>query len=73
MRKSLRTWIVLVLLAIPFISKGQAIEMANTLRSEGKIYVVVGVIAIIFVGLVFYLISMDRRVTKMESRDFGKK
>lgn len=73
MRKSLRTWIVLVLLAIPFISKGQAVEMANTLRSEGKIYVVVGVIAIIFLGIVFYLITMDRRILKMESEDFRKK
>jgi CcmD family protein len=36
------------------------------MRSNGKIYVVVGVIAIIFVGLVVYLFTIDRRLSKLE-------
>jgi len=43
--------------------------MAETMRSNGKIYVVVGVIAIIFVGIVVYLISIDRRLTKIEKEE----
>jgi CcmD family protein len=47
----------------------QDVEMADMLHENGKIYVVVGVIAIIFVGLVVYLVSIDRRLTKMEKEE----
>ncbi|MEM8582784.1 MAG: CcmD family protein [Bacteroidota bacterium] len=39
------------------------------MRSLGKIYVVVGVIVIIFLGLVFYLWRLDRRLTKLEDQN----
>ncbi len=42
------------------------IEMADKMRSEGKIYVVVLVVVILFVGLLFYMIRTDRKVTKLE-------
>lgn len=38
------------------------------LRSIGKIYVVVLVIAVIFIGLVFFLISLDKRLTNLENQ-----
>ena len=44
------------------------VEMADTFRNEGKIYVVIAVIAVIFIGLVVYLISIDRKVSKMEKK-----
>lgn len=43
-----------------------AVEMATGLRSSGKIYVVVLVIVLLFVGLAVYLISIDRKVRKLE-------
>ncbi|GAB5558219.1 MAG: hypothetical protein SchgKO_24320 [Schleiferiaceae bacterium] len=42
------------------------VEMADTFRSEGKIYVVVAVALIIFLGMVVYLVSIDRKVKKLE-------
>ena len=45
---------------------GQSTEMADSLRSSGKIYVVVLTIAIIFVGLAIYLFTIDRRLKKIE-------
>lgn len=39
---------------------------SDFMRSIGKIYVVVGVIVAIFIGLVFFMISLDRRLTKLE-------
>lgn len=42
------------------------VEMADTLRSNGKIYVVVTVLCIIFVGIVAYLIHLDRKIGKLE-------
>ena len=42
------------------------VEMADTMRSSGKIYVVITTIAIIFVGLAIYLFTIDRRLRKLE-------
>jgi K+-transporting ATPase A subunit len=44
----------------------QDVEMADTMRTEGKIYVVVGIILIILLGLVAYLFMLDRRIKRME-------
>jgi CcmD family protein len=45
------------------------VEMATGLRSSGKIYVVITVISVIFIGLVVYLFSIDRRLKKIENQD----
>lgn len=44
----------------------QSVEMADVMRSNGKIYVVVAVIAVIFIGLAIYLFRIDQRVKKLE-------
>ncbi|MCA8832840.1 CcmD family protein [Hymenobacter pini] len=41
-------------------------EMADALRQSGKIYVVVAVIAVVLAGLLFFLISLDRRLSRLE-------
>lgn len=38
----------------------------SVLRSSGKIYVVVGIIAIIFLLIVVYLIRLDRKIKNLE-------
>lgn len=38
------------------------------MRSVGKIYVVVGVIVLVFLGLVLFVWRMDRRLTKLENQ-----
>ena len=40
--------------------------MADDLRASGKIYVVVAVVAIIVAGLLAYLISLDRKMSRLE-------
>lgn len=40
--------------------------MADALRANGKIYVVVAVLASIFIGLVIYLVRLDRRIARIE-------
>ena len=44
------------------------VEMAETMRSNGKIYVVVAVLAIIFTGLIIFLVTIDRKVKKLEKQ-----
>lgn len=41
-------------------------EMADLMRSSGKIWVVVAVLAVIFAGIFAYLIRLDRKITRLE-------
>ena len=44
----------------------EKVEMADGMRSNGKIYVVVAVLAVILAGLFLFLINIDRKVTRLE-------
>jgi hypothetical protein len=43
-----------------------SIQMADRLRQDGKIYVVVAVVLTILAGILFYLVRLDRKITKLE-------
>lgn len=64
--------IVLLLSVMTFniIAKGQdektTVGMADLLRSNGKIYVVVAVILTIFAGIIFYIIRLDKKISRLE-------
>lgn len=53
----------------------QEVEMADTMRSEGKIYVVVAIVVVILAGLLAYVYTLDRKATRLEKKldDFNKK
>ena len=42
------------------------VEMADTMRSNGKIYVVVAVCLLILIGLFIYVFALDRKMTRLE-------
>jgi amino acid permease len=42
------------------------VEMADIMRSNGKIYTVLAVILIIVIGLLTYLFFLDKKITKIE-------
>ncbi|CAN1498302.1 Putative ccm operon protein [Spirosomataceae bacterium] len=44
----------------------QNVEMADAFRADGKIYVVVAVISVVVIGLIAYLFSLDKKVSKLE-------
>ena len=46
---------------------GSTPEMADAFRAEGKIYVVLAVILLIFIGLAIWLFLLDRRIQKLEN------
>jgi hypothetical protein len=41
----------------------------TTMRSDGKIYVVMAVCITILVGFILYLISLDRKIKKIEKNN----
>ena len=46
-------------------------EMADLMRSDGKIFVVVTVVSIVFAGIVVYLILLDRKIRRLEQTKTG--
>jgi uncharacterized membrane protein len=50
------------------INTAQETEMADTLRQDGKIYVVVIVLLTVLGGMIAYLVTLDRKVTKLEKQ-----
>lgn len=42
------------------------VEMADAFRADGKIYVVIAIVLIIFAGLIMYTVSIDRKLKKLE-------
>ena len=44
------------------------VEMADTLRRDGKIYVVVVVLLTVLAGVIVYLVLLDRKVSKLEKQ-----
>ncbi|MEM1325906.1 MAG: CcmD family protein [Bacteroidota bacterium] len=59
---------VTFLLALLMTSMTAFAQAAATdfMRSTGKIYVVVAVIVVVFLGIVAFLIYLDRKLTKLE-------
>jgi len=49
-----------------FAQDKQSPAMADTMRSNGKIYVVVAVCLTILFGLFIYVFILDRKITKLE-------
>ncbi len=65
MRKASLSFIMLLVAAAAQAQETQP-EMADLMRANGKIYVVVLVLATIFAGIIAYLVRLDRKITKIE-------
>ena len=50
-----------------------SIEMADSMRANGKIYVVVAVVMTVFTGLIVYTILIDRKISRIEREVFNEK
>ncbi len=61
-----KTILLLLALSPSFGFAQDSIEMADTMRSNGKIYIVVGVLLVIFIGIATYILMLDRRLSKLE-------
>lgn len=68
MKKIVNLFFVVAALLISPAAVAQDAEMADGMRANGKIYVVVGIILIVLVGLVTYLFMMDKKLTRLEKQ-----
>ena len=44
------------------------VQMADGMRSNGKIYVVVAVLVTVLAGLLIYVIRLDRKISQLEKK-----
>lgn len=58
--------LILFLCSLP---ASAAATMAEQMRSDGRIYVVIAVMLTILLGIVLYLFRMDRKLSRLEKQD----
>jgi len=56
----------IVFVATTAFAQDDKVEMADVMRSNGKIYIVVTICLTILVGLFFYVFTLDRKISKFE-------
>jgi len=72
MIKKIALTLMMLMLTLNMFAQDNDVEMADALRSNGKIYVVVGCIVIILVGLLIYLFTLDKRLKMLEKKSNDK-
>ncbi len=72
MKRMLSILAFLMLSVQNIFAQNNEIEMADNLRAEGKIYIVVICIVIILLGLLAYLFSLDKKVKMLEKNSDPK-
>jgi hypothetical protein len=58
--------------ALLYAQDEEKVDMADTMRSNGRIYVVVAVIVVILIGLILYLVRLDRKISRIEREKESK-
>ncbi|QNL22017.1 CcmD family protein [Hyphobacterium sp. CCMP332] len=56
----------LSVLLIPISGFAQEVEMADAMRANGKIYVVIAVVLVILIGILIYIFQTDRKLKQLE-------
>ncbi len=54
------------ILSLPVIAQDKKVEMADAMKANGRIYVVVAVLLTILTGIIIYLVRLDRKIGKLE-------
>ena len=73
MTKFVKSFFTLLAFISTSVQAQNQVEIADSLRTEGKIYVVVIIVLLVLAGLIFYLFLMDKKVKKLEKLVSEKK
>lgn len=66
--KKIAVTLLLLITTLNLFAQANDVEMADALRSNGKIYIVVICIVIILLGLLSYLFVIDKRLKMLEKK-----
>jgi len=66
-----KAFLIFILFATALSSYAQTdeVQMADGMRANGKIYVVVAVVAVVLLGLFVFLINIDRKISRLEKEN----
>lgn len=64
--KNIRKYLLIIFCLGMTPAFAQHAEMADKLRAEGKIYILVALILIVLFGLISYLFVTDRKLSRLE-------
>lgn len=64
-----KIFLSLCMLLLSTLVFSQDTEMADTMRSNGRIYVVVAVVVTILLGLILYVFRLERKISRLEKED----
>jgi len=65
MIKKISLLTLLSAISLSVLAQTSSVEMADGLRSSGMIYVVVSVMSVILAGVLFFLFSIDKKLSKL--------
>lgn len=58
--------LLLVMLSVAGNAQEKEVQMGDVMRDNGRIYVVVAVLLTILIGLILYVIRLDKKITRLE-------
>jgi hypothetical protein len=64
--KKITSLLAILLMPVIIFAQQKEVSMADQMRSNGRIYVVVAVMLTILIGLVLYVVRLDRKISKLE-------
>jgi EamA domain-containing membrane protein RarD len=70
--KKIAFTLIMLITTLNLFAQGSEIEMADALRNNGKIYIVVICIVIILLGLLIYLFAIEKRLKMLEKKSNDK-
>ena len=66
-KRILNFWVVaLLLFPLNLLAQNPPAAMADKFRADGKIYIVILVIITIFIGIIVYLFSLEKKIKRLE-------
>ena len=64
--KKITSLLAVLLIPVIIFAQEKQVSMADEMRNNGRIYVVVAVMLTILIGLVLYVVRLDRKISKLE-------
>ncbi|MGB3008721.1 MAG: CcmD family protein [Chitinophagaceae bacterium] len=60
---------LMIITSLSIFAQQQGAKTTDTMRSNGRIYVVVAVVLTILAGLILYVTRLDRKMSKLEKEN----
>jgi hypothetical protein len=60
------SWLISLHVLAQDTAASKKVEMADRFRADGKIYVVIAVLVTILLGLIAYVVRLDRKISRLE-------